>query len=351
MATYEYEGTFTQVDGSGNKTKLYPNVKTDTTLSVSGKAADAAAVGEAIENAISGVDAGIPIVTTAGSGSAYTATVDGVTALTVGMKITIIPHVVSTSTTPTLNINDLGAKYIRMSSSSNTGAASNGVTAAWLTASKPVTVTWDGTVWKTDIQRPAASSLDGTVAIAKGGTGASTLEGAKENLGIGTKVVAVTQSEYTALGDTVNTDGNIYAVTDGLSTPVVNGIRLGNSSTTSSMAYIYQTNDNGNIYFRYTDENDNTRYTNIRDMVTQTTDVTCSNVAITTKSGSGAYYVRYKAFAEIITGTWIKILGLMVVDWSGATASFIPYYQSDQLCFMSDVSQTVSSITVRVVYR
>lgn len=45
MATIEYEGVFTHVDSQGNETKLYPDIKTDTTLNVSGKAADAATVG------------------------------------------------------------------------------------------------------------------------------------------------------------------------------------------------------------------------------------------------------------------------------------------------------------------
>ena len=46
MTTAQYEGILTHVDANGNETQMYPEVKTDTTLSVSGKAADAAAVGE-----------------------------------------------------------------------------------------------------------------------------------------------------------------------------------------------------------------------------------------------------------------------------------------------------------------
>lgn len=53
---------------------------------------------------------GIPVVTTSGTGSAYTATVPGVTELTVGLAIIIIPHTWSESTEPTLNVNNLGAK-------------------------------------------------------------------------------------------------------------------------------------------------------------------------------------------------------------------------------------------------
>lgn len=45
MAITEYTGVFTHVDDDGNEIRLYPEIKTDESLSVSGKAADAAAVG------------------------------------------------------------------------------------------------------------------------------------------------------------------------------------------------------------------------------------------------------------------------------------------------------------------
>ena len=44
----EKEGIFTLVDDKGNETRLFPEVKPDTSLSVSGKPADAASVGEKI---------------------------------------------------------------------------------------------------------------------------------------------------------------------------------------------------------------------------------------------------------------------------------------------------------------
>lgn len=128
---------------------------------------------------------GNPIVTTSGDGAAYTATIDGITALTNGMKITIIPHAVSTTTTPTLNVNGLGAKYIRMPVAYNTGASTGGAIAAWLTKSRPVTLQYNGTYWLTvDLPRPSALYLNGVVPIANGGTGADTAEGALTNLGV-----------------------------------------------------------------------------------------------------------------------------------------------------------------------
>lgn len=44
----EKNGTLTVVDDNGNITRLYPNTNPDTTLSESGKTADAASVGEKI---------------------------------------------------------------------------------------------------------------------------------------------------------------------------------------------------------------------------------------------------------------------------------------------------------------
>ena len=52
MTTAQYEGILTHVDANGNETQMYPEVKTDTTLSISGKAADAAAVGSKLNSVL-----------------------------------------------------------------------------------------------------------------------------------------------------------------------------------------------------------------------------------------------------------------------------------------------------------
>lgn len=102
-------------------------------------------------------------VTTAGDGSAYTATVQGISALTVGISFIMIPHVVSTSKTPTLNVNSLGAKPIRRRLSSLPTSLQSGYNASWLTANKPFRVFYDGTTWIVEDQtKPAASDLSGT---------------------------------------------------------------------------------------------------------------------------------------------------------------------------------------------
>lgn len=122
-------------------------------------------------------------VTTSGNGSAYTATVSGITALTAGVSFIMVPHVVSTSTQPTLNVNSLGAKYVRRRLSTATGTVLAGNSANWITANKPVRVIYDGTYWVVDLVRPSATDIYGSVPITSGGTGGTSAEAALANLG------------------------------------------------------------------------------------------------------------------------------------------------------------------------
>lgn len=156
---------------------------------------------------------GIPIVTAASSdGIAFTATVDGITALAVGVKVTIIPSINSASTAPTLNVNGLGAKYIRMPVTYNTSATSVGAIASWLVKNKPVVVEYDGTYWKTiSIPRPSAQYLYGAVPVANGGTGATDVTTARENIGAQSQHIPITvdipMSGWSSNSQTVTVDG------------------------------------------------------------------------------------------------------------------------------------------------
>ena len=124
-------------------------------------------------------------ITTAGTGEAYTATVDGITALKAGASFIMVPHTVSTSTSPTLNVNGLGAKNIRRRLSNMTSTTQVGYSNGWLAANKPVHVIYDGTYWIVEeLAKPAAADLYGTLSIEKGGTGATSAEVARNNLGV-----------------------------------------------------------------------------------------------------------------------------------------------------------------------
>ena len=118
---------------------------------------------------------GLPIVTTEGDGAAYTATVPGITALTAGASFIMIPHTVSTSTTPTLNVNSLGAKNIKRGLSTISTSNSIGNSSNWLSVGRPLLMVYDGTLWKVvNMTKPDAADLNGTLPVVNGGTGYNT---------------------------------------------------------------------------------------------------------------------------------------------------------------------------------
>lgn len=123
----------------------------------------------------------------------YTVTVPGVTSLYAGLRIMVKFGVNSASTTPKLNVNNLGAKNVRQALSTNNSATAPGGTNNWLTTACPVELTYTGSMWKTDFIRPSASNMYGTVPINCGGTGATTAEEARTALG------AVSQADFDAL--------------------------------------------------------------------------------------------------------------------------------------------------------
>lgn len=101
-------------------------------------------------------------------GVAYTATVPGITELTTGINFIMVPNTVSTSTQPTLNVNGLGAKYIRRRLSGIATSPVSGQTVSWIAKDIPFRVVYDGIQWIVEGQnRPAASDLYGNVSVTK----------------------------------------------------------------------------------------------------------------------------------------------------------------------------------------
>ena len=199
MAVYEQNVLLTNKDADGNKSLLFPITRLD---NVDG-AEDLLhydSAQELTETQQTQVRDNIgaaaayhehPVLTSAvtatGDGEAYTATVEGVTALKKGMMITIIPDKTSTATIPSLNVNGLGAKNIKQRLALNTSLTVGAATEAWMIAGKPVPLLFDGIVWVTITGRPAASTLYGMASIENGGTGASTADEARKNLGAARK--------------------------------------------------------------------------------------------------------------------------------------------------------------------
>ena len=122
-------------------------------------------------------------VATSGTGAAYKADVKAIDALTAGVNFTIIPHVANTTVSPTLDINNFGAKTIRQRLSNGTDDSVE-LTNGFLAAGKPVHVVYDGVNWIVDMPKPVATQLEGVVPVSGGGTGATIASTALNNLGI-----------------------------------------------------------------------------------------------------------------------------------------------------------------------
>lgn len=112
---------------------------------------------------------GVNPITTTGSGSAYVASVPHISTLVAGATFTMVPHVVSAAVSPTLNVNNLGAKPIRQRLSNSTLSTAPGATANWLAAGKPVDVMYDGQFWVVDFVRPNMASAYGVLPVVNGG--------------------------------------------------------------------------------------------------------------------------------------------------------------------------------------
>lgn len=149
-------------------------------------------------------------------GVSYTATVPFLTELSNGLEITIIPNMTSTSINPTLNVNGLGAKNIRLPLGVNTSATVAANLPTFLGKGKPVKLLFDATylntgMWKTiSTYRTSATDLYGVTPIENGGTGADNPEQSRKNLGaIAVKPFTVTlnKSNWSNNKQTVTANG------------------------------------------------------------------------------------------------------------------------------------------------
>lgn len=190
MAVIENDVLMKFKDSSGNINLLYPITRAE----------DVDGLQEAIRN---------QGVVTEGTGAVYTATVEGITSLSAGVSFVMIPHTVSTTSSPKLNVNGLGEKFIRRRVSGSTTTTYSAKTSDdWLAAGKPIRVMYDGTQWIADMPVPYAGDFMGTLLINNGGTGATTAAQARINLGIETTdgTVSSSNANYAEVGEWI--DGN-----------------------------------------------------------------------------------------------------------------------------------------------
>lgn len=134
-------------------------------------------------------------ITSTGTGLAYEATVPGITELTNGVNFIMIPHLDASGVLATLNVNNLGAKRIRVKVSSSTGDGTLVFPAAkFIRKNIPIKMVYNGTTWVIDnISLASVSTLQGTIPVTKGGTGAATPNQAITNFGGLSVVVSDTE--------------------------------------------------------------------------------------------------------------------------------------------------------------
>lgn len=144
-------------------------------------------------------------VVTTGTGAAYAIDAKGIESLTIGMRINMVPHVNSSTTTPTLDVNGLGAKPIKQRVSSDANTIIPLVSTNVIIKDKPMVVIYDGANWIIETYVTDAESLYGVVPIDKGGLG----------IDLNTQVGKV---PYTTSGNVKFVDwtkGALYPNTDG----------------------------------------------------------------------------------------------------------------------------------------
>lgn len=150
MAVIEKSGLMKYKDKAGNLYLMLPITNTDNVDGLDELIDEAKVLGTAV-------------AATSTDGVAYVATVPGITALTAGLSFVMIPNKLSTSRNTTLNVNNLGAKSLRIRVSGYTATTTSPMTTNWLSNNKPVRVTYDGMWWVAEVVIPSAQQLYGNV--------------------------------------------------------------------------------------------------------------------------------------------------------------------------------------------
>lgn len=185
MAVVEKSGIIKTRDSNGNMIFFYPMTLKD---NVSGmEDIDSHLTDTSNPHSVTAEQIGAvsskPIDMLSTDGVTYTCTVPGINALTVGASFTGLPKKESSSQVVKVNVNGFGIKLLRRRVSVGSATTAPGYDDTWLSANRPIRITYDGIFWVADMMQAHASDLMGLVPITKGGTGAKTAAEACINLG------------------------------------------------------------------------------------------------------------------------------------------------------------------------
>ena len=183
-------GAYMSYCNGGMSTVLYPRTRKDLVFGM-----------DEIDNFVT---ANKGIVAHSDNGITYTATVPGITELTVGASFVMIPDAESSFVKPALNVNNLGEKGIRPRTTGRTGDFyREAVRSDWLTYNSPVRVTYNGNYWIADSIVVGAVDLAGYTEIVNGGTGATNIEQAAENLKFNSLACAVHRNDISNIDEEI----------------------------------------------------------------------------------------------------------------------------------------------------
>lgn len=207
MAVIEKSGLMKYKDKAGNLYLMLPITNTDNVDGLDELIDEAKVLGTAV-------------AATSTDGVAYVATVPGITALTAGLSFVMIPNKLSTSRSTTLNVNNLGAKSLRIRVSGYTATTTSPMTTNWLSNNKPVRVTYDGMWWVAEVVIPSAQQLYGNVQAedvdysnTTSGLSATQVQAAIDELAGGAlKTQVLTTAEYEAVTD--KDENTLYILSD-----------------------------------------------------------------------------------------------------------------------------------------
>lgn len=207
MAVIEKSGLMKYKDKAGNLYLMLPITNTDNVDGLDELIDEAKILGTAV-------------AATSTDGVAYVATVPGITALTAGLSFVMIPNKLSTSRSTTLNVNNLGAKSLRIRVSGYTATTTSPMTTNWLSNNKPVRVTYDGMWWVAEVVIPSAQQLYGNVQAenvdysnTSSGLTATQVQAAIDELASGAlRTQVLTTAEYNAVTD--KDENTLYILSD-----------------------------------------------------------------------------------------------------------------------------------------
>lgn len=100
---------------------------------------------------IAGVDGLQEVIDELRASQRFDVTVPGIESLVVGYSFVMVPDRISTDINTWLNVNNLGAKRLRIKGGGHTGLTVAPTEANWLAPNKPVRVTYDGLWWVADL--------------------------------------------------------------------------------------------------------------------------------------------------------------------------------------------------------